>query len=533
VRVVKVALVKAPWWVRYCPPYILAYFATYLRTQGHEAFCFDLNNILYHESDDGYRRYWDDRDYYSYWENTSFVSRLIDGTGCEGYISRILETDARVIVFDTHTPSVLISLEIARRIKARDSKRIIVFFGHKATRAQMAFDFIEHPCVDYVCPGEADLALSALLKKLESLGDAAPLPECKGFLSKRNGAVVDGGAPEAVADLDSLPFPDYRDFAEDIRQGRYAQPERLDILDSRGCINGCHFCYERLFWGGKYRTMSGRRIFEQMRYHQQQFPGIRFFYFNGLLLNGDLRSLEEFCDLVIRHNMKIQWAGQAVARADMDRKLLLKMRRAGCVWLGYGIESGSQKVLDTMNKKVVIDRAVQVLKDTRDAGIPFQINMMFGFPTETDEEFQQTLDFLVRVRPYIDTVLASQSFFTLEKGTYLRTHPEEFGITRSDHHLFWESDGGHNTYPERFRRYEAFCHLAIKLGIPQTSGVLAVKPDKWFLLGEYYRFEKEYQSAANCYIKSLELESRNDTTLSRLNECLSKVKGNEKDPGIS
>jgi hypothetical protein len=208
------------------------------------------------------------------------------------------------------------------------------------------------------------------------------------------------------------------------------------------------------------------------------------------------------------------------------------MKKAGCSWLGYGIESGSQRILDLMGKRFSIDKSIEVLKNTREAGIPFQINLMFGFPTETEEDFQQTLKFLARSRPYVDSILASQSFFTLEKGTYVRSHPGEFGITGADHHLYWKSNGGSNNYAERFRRYEEFCRLAVSLGIPETSGVLRVKPDKWFLLGQYHHFEKDYSAAAECFRKSVELESDNETTRACLKECLSYVKRNNNDDRI-
>lgn len=518
----KIALVKAPWWVRYCPPYILAYFATYLRGQGHEAFVFDLNNSLYHAASPEHRAYWDDRDQYSFWENPASVDILLDAARLDAVVDRIIGTGADVAAFTTHTTSVLMSYAVARRLKEKKPSCVVIFFGHKASRAQMAFDFINQPFIDYVCPGEADRALSALLSQLENRAQAAPLPSCKGFLSKQGGKIIDGGAADVVEDLDTLPFPDYRDFADDIRHNTYSQQGRLDILDSRGCVNDCKFCYERLFWP-KYRSMSGKRIFEQIKFHRQSFPQVNYFYFNGLLLNGSLKNLEEFCDLVIADGMKITWAGQAVVRPDMDRSLLMKMRKAGCAWLGFGVESGSQRILDLMGKRCNIEKAVEVLKNTREAGIAFQVNIMFGFPTETEEDFQQTLKFLVHARPYLDSVLASQSFFTLEKETYVRTHSAEFGITNADHHLFWKSNNGANNYAERFRRYEEFCKLAISLGLPQTSGVLTVKPDKWFLLGQYYQYEQDFGRAAECFERSLSTESDNATTRAQYEACRKKA----------
>ena len=509
----KIALIKAPWWVRYCPPYILAYFSTYLKQFGHQTFCFDLNNIFYHQCNNENKKYWDNRDFYSVWENNTFTDTILQISNANKSIQDILDTNSQVFIFDTHTPSVNISYAIAKKIKQLKSDSIIIFIGHKASKTQMAYDFAEQKFIDYVCYSEADIPIKNLLEKLDKKFDVHNLQQCKGFLMKQNGNVIDCGQGEFIQDLDSLPIPDYSDFKDDILNNKYSQPNRLDLLDSRGCINACHFCYERLFWP-KYRIISGQKLFEQIVKHIQTFPQINYFYFNGLLLNGNLKNLEIFCDLIIENNIKISWAGQAVVRNDMSLELLTKMKKAGCGWVGYGIESGSQKVLDAMNKNFIVSKAIDLFKNTKEAGISFQINMMCGFPIETEEDFCETLKFLTSVRPYVDSILASQSFFTLEKGTYIKKHPEKFGIINSNHHLFWKSED--NDYPTRFERYEKFCNLALKLKYPETSGISAVKPDKWFLLGEYYFYDGNYSKAKDCFEKSFETEYKSKEICKKL-----------------
>ena len=524
----KISLIKAPWWVRYCPPYILAYFAAYLRRFGHKVFCFDLNNLFYHRCSEENKKYWDNRDYYSVWENNTFTDTILEVSSADEFIKEIVGTGSNVFAFDTHTPSVNISYAVARKIKELKRDAVIVFLGHKAAKAQMAYDFASRPFIDYVCYGEADIPLKNLLKKIENGFDINNLPQCRGFLMKLNGKIADCGAGEIVEDIDNLPIPDYSDFKEDILNKKYSQPYRLDILDSRGCVNACHFCYERLFWP-KYRTMSAKRLFEHVKQHTENFRQINYFYFNGLLLNGNLKVLEEFCDLIIQNNIKISWAGQAIVRNDMTFELLKKMKMAGCGWVGYGIESGSQKVLDAMNKNFNIDKALPLFKNTRDAGIAFQINLMCGFPVETEEDFEQTLNFLKLARPYVNSILASQSFFTLEKCTYIKNNPEKFGITDASHHLYWKSKD--NDYAVRFERYERLCRLALELKYPETSGISAVKPDKWFLLGEYYFYDKNYAEAKECYEKSAATEFKSKEIYEKLIAIADKL--NDKESRLS
>lgn len=520
----KVALIQCPGWGRDCPPYSVAFLSAVLRRKGHQAFGFDLNNALYCSGPDKYKENWDDKDKYSFWSNVALIAEFIHDNErmIDFQISKILDTEAKIIGFTVHFSSLLVSLEIARRIKKADKDRIIVFGGPDCSRELRGKELIRDDAVDIVVVGEGDEILPELAGIVEVEGR---VDFSSGVLLKKGGKIIDCGDRPVVENLDLLPFPDYSDFRKDIMLGHYRQPERLEILDSRGCIIRCHFCSEWQFWK-VYRTMSGKRIFEEIAYQMKRFPGVNYFYFIGSLLNGNVRELSQFCDLLISSGLKIKWSGQAIIRPEMTKELMEKMAKSGCEWLGYGIESGSQKVVKIMNKHLSIANAEEVLENTRQSGISTQANFMFGIPTETEEDFTKTLEFLRRNRENIDSVLASQSFCVIDKGTYLYTHAKEFGIINPQHHLYWETNG--NNYVERFRRYEEFCRLALSLGIPETSGVLRTKPDKWSLLGGYYLFKKDYPLALECFKKSMKLESQNDTTLKKIAECQKKIKGKRK-----
>ena len=516
----KVTLIQCPCWGRDCPPYSLALLSAILRNAGHEVCCFDLNLALYCSGPEEYQKFWDDKDLYSFWSSKDLLKRFIQENQrmIEFQVEKILSSDAGIIGFTVHFSSLLMSLEVAKRIKAEDKKRIIVFGGPDCCRQLRGFELIKEDAVDIVNVGEGDLSILELTKQVETKDGVDFL---RGALIKKKGSFIDCGDIEVVGNLDKLPFPDYSDFSEDISSGLYRQPERLEILDSRGCPTRCHFCSEWFYWK-KFRSMSGERIFREVSCQMQKYPRVDYFYFIGSLLNGNIKALSDFCDLVIKNGLKLRWLGQPVIRKEMTGQFLRKMRKSGCEWLGYGIESGSQAVVNKMNKRFSIKLAEQVLRDTHDAGIMVQANFMFGMPTETEQDFKETLNFLRRNRDSLDSVLASQSFCVIDKDTYLYNHPEEFGIVDREHHLYWEAEAG-NTYVERFRRYEEFCGLALSLGLPQTSGVLRVKPDKWRLLGDYHLYKKDYSMAIDCFQKALEIESRQDSILDKINQCQRKL----------
>ncbi len=488
-----IALVQCPGWGRDCPPYTMALFSAILRENGHKVSCFDINNHLYRASPQEYKKMWDDKDLYSFWTDKAAISEFIQINNhlIEEKIDEILKTDSKIIGFTVHFSSLFVSLELARKIKQADENRIIIFGGPDCVRESRGLEIIKNQFVDAMVVGEGDFTVLELVKMIEEKGK---VDFCKGLLIRNNGNIMDCGDREVVTDIDSLPFPDYSDFKEDILAGLYRQPYRLEIFDSRGCFMQCHFCSEWQFWK-RFRSMSGERMFAEILHQINNFPQVNYFYFIGSLLNGDIKALSRFCDLLIENNIKIRWLGQAIIRPEMTKELLSKMKRAGCEWLGYGIESGSQKVVDNMNKRFKISDAERVLKDTHEAGIEVQTNFMFGIPTETEEDFSETLEFLKRNRSNINSVLASQSFCVIDKGTYLHTNAKEFKIRDENHHLFWEADNEINSYPERFRRYEEFCNQALSLGVPETSGTLRHKPDKWLLLSDYYNYKKDYHKA--------------------------------------
>lgn len=454
----KIALVQCPAWGRQNPPLALSMLSAHLRSKKKEVYLFDLNNKLFHKVKDEDKTLWQLNNE-EFWENKSKVLKFASDYNelLDHFINEILETGVGIIGFSIFNSSKELSLLIASKIKKINENITIVFGGPHCAPHMQGKEIIKDNSVDMLVIGEGEVTLDEIVNLIDRYGK---VDFCKGTWLKKNDEVVNCGNRDLIVDLNQLPFADFGDFTLD----SYDEPYRLPIYLSRGCPNRCVYCNENSFWRG-YRCRSGKRVFEEMNYHVNKHRGVTHFDFADSLVNANVKELFHMADLIIRERLEITWGGQAMIRPYMTPELLNKLKLSGCVCLAYGTESGSQKVLDLMKKGFTIGEAERVIRDTHDAGIDAVTNFMFGFPGETDEDFEKTLDFISRNREYISTVNPSLAYTAIGVGTYLYDHPEEYNIDLSLGYLFWKSNDGENTYEKRQKRYETFCKLVSSLGI--------------------------------------------------------------------
>ena len=485
----RIALVLCPAWSREMPHLAMAMLSASLRRDGHQVFTFDLNNDFYHNCTGEYKRKWRKQED-SFWIDSYSVSKFIleNEQVISQAVKQILTSNAQMIGFSVYYPTELMSLDLSRRIKELDKERIIVFGGTQCLREFKGEIFIKEEVVDAVVVGEGESTLAELAGMVDR---DKKIDFCEGILFKKNEEIIDCGNRVPIMDLNSLPFSDFTDFP----LSQYEFPRALPLLSSRGCIQRCVFCTVGIFWN-RYCCMSGERIFREIEQQLKVFKSVEEFHFYDPLLNGNIEELSGFCDLVIENTKagnlpSIKWRGEAIIRPEMTLEILKKMRKAGCYDLSYGIESGSQRVLDKMRKHFKIADAQRIISQTHEVGIKVTLNFMFGFPTETKEDFEKTLDFISRNSKYIDEVLPSDSFCSIDRNTYLYNHPEEFDILPQPHSEFWETTDGKNTYTERLRHFEAFCELASSLKIDIGTGYDKIKLNKEQYLKSYLAYNSE------------------------------------------
>ncbi|UCG95492.1 MAG: radical SAM protein [archaeon] len=164
---------------------------------------------------------------------------------------------------------------------------------------------------------------------------------------------------------------------------------------SRSCPFSCTFCLKSMY--GPYRKKRPENLIREVRDAVEN-SGVRSAYFIDLefTINRDL--VEKLCDFLIDKNYDFRWCCQG--RLDsVDRKLLDKMKRAGCVLIHYGVESGSSRIMGMINKKITLEQVEKGMKLTKEAGIDTACFFMFGFPSETEEEMEKTIKFAKKLNP--------------------------------------------------------------------------------------------------------------------------------------
>lgn len=203
---------------------------------------------------------------------------------------------------------------------------------------------------------------------------------------------------EELDNLNDISFPTYRS----LNLNTYPRKDAIPLQFSRGCIRKCSFCSERLLYKS-FRTRCTGDIIDEIKYHKEHHKTNYFVFFDSLI-NADLRRLEDLCDRIIEQFGSINWEAQIAIRNDMQDRVFEKMKRSGCFNLFVGLESGSDNILKNMNKGFTAKEAGGFLKRLNKAGLSFGISIIVGYPGESDLDFKETLDFIVKNKDIIPKI---------------------------------------------------------------------------------------------------------------------------------
>ena len=254
--------------------------------------------------------------------------------------------------------------------------------------------------VDFICQGEGFYTILQLLKILKS-GEDVKNYEIEGLWYMKDNEVISNGWGKLVQNLDELPFIAWNLLPmEKYRAHNWHCFDHIDqrkpyavIYTSLGCPFNCTYCNIRSMYDGQpgIRFRSPKRVVEEIDFLVQNYKVKNIKILDEIFVLRE-NHVREFCDLIIQRGYKLNiWA---YARIDtVNEKLLKKMKQAGINWLAYGIESGSKKVRDGVNKgRFGQDKIKKAIEMTKAAGIYIIGNFIFGLPDDDLETMQETLN---------------------------------------------------------------------------------------------------------------------------------------------
>jgi radical SAM superfamily enzyme YgiQ (UPF0313 family) len=173
-----------------------------------------------------------------------------------------------------------------------------------------------------------------------------------------------------------------------------------------------------------------------------------------------MKEFVGLCDLIIQEGLKFSWGGMALFRPEMTREVITKMRQAGCIEVMWGLEAGNDHVLQLMRKRFDVALAERIIKDCFEEDIKQYTNIIVGFPGETDNDFQETADFVVRNNKYFGAI--GLPFMTLHKNSHVYENASSYEIKDRDAALEWELMDRTNTYPIRQKRRQHLMNIIEK-----------------------------------------------------------------------
>lgn len=272
-------------------------------------------------------------------------------------------------------------IEIARVAKEVDPDVTVVFGGVGATF--LWEHFMKHfPEIDFSVLGEGEVPFLKLLRTLETKGKKG-FERIPGIAFRKGTSLVNTGRGAPVRNLDDLPIP-----------AKYYTYQH--VSSSRGCAWTCRFCGSPRFWGKGVRFRSPDHFVQELEMLYRK--GVTFFYVSDDAFTIDRQRVIEICRKIIERNLEITW--YAISRVDcVDEEMLVWMRKAGCIQISYGIESGSERIRKKLNKRIKRDQIERAFALTTQHGILSRAYFIYGSPGETWETVQESIDLMMKVKP--------------------------------------------------------------------------------------------------------------------------------------
>ena len=288
-------------------------------------------------------------------------------------------------------------IETAKAIKQTLPNCKIVVGGWHAS--YMPESLLDNPEIDYVVMGEGERAMIELAAHITKGGKNHSAASIAGVAFRQNGELLKT-PPKFISNMDEIPFPARHllPLEQYDRTIEFLKAKPADVMSiARGCVFNCGFCETKKLWGNICRGFSPQRVIDEVQDLVTKYGTKGIYFIND---NFTLRKKEtaELCELMVKNKLDLEWVCDT--RVDLvSPELLDKMKAAGCKTIWFGVELGSQRILEKINRNITLEQTENAFKLCRKKGIQIACSFMLGMPGETKQDIQASYKFAEKLDP--------------------------------------------------------------------------------------------------------------------------------------
>ena len=442
------------------------------------------------------------------------------GENIEAFSNYLLSRAPEVIGFYTLSDSFAMTCIVSKRVKERNREIKIIYGGpHVTIIARECLKGL--PFVDAVAIGEGE---NSILPLVDALTSGSSLKNVPGIAFREHGEIVCNKNAPLIPSHELTEYVEF-DLSPFEYQATPAKYRKYRIEAGRGCPFACSFCSTSKFWGRKYRIKRADQIIteikEYIRLHQ-----IHEFNLQHDMLTADKNFMRELCRGMRQIDDDFVW--NCSARADcIDEEMLDDMAASKCTAIYIGVETGSPRMQEIVNKKLDLERSVKMIEYAAKIGIEPTVSFIFGFPDETIEDAKMTLKLIemlllngirkVQLHQYMllpgteDTDKKKSCIYLDEEKTPFSIHyrkiirdPEIRDMVESNPEVFIQYYTFRSEVTERFYRMDMFVAI-LRVTIHKCPATVKALLLRYGLEGLYERY---------CYVLEQLFDSNNEKGIS-------------------
>ncbi len=333
----------------------------------------------------------------AYLEEKQFEINVIDYQTKEitkkELITELFRTQPKIVGVTASTLTYKSAIDIVKTVKETFPNCLTILGGPHVTVLDEQ-TLKGSPEVDIIVRGEGENTLLEIAEAVDNQ-KIKEINNIKGISFRKKSQILRTTDRPFIKDLDELPHPAFDHF--DLDKYTISGKKYLPIITSRGCPFQCTFCLASKMCGTGFRTRSPKKVADELEWLRDVHKADIFAFYDDTF-TFNMNRAYKICEEIKNRNIDLPW--DCRTRVDkINPRILAKMREANCQLIHFGVESGSQKMLNSMKKGTTVEQNAKGIKMAKESGIAVAISVVVGYPGETKELLKETFDFIRKTEP--------------------------------------------------------------------------------------------------------------------------------------